>query len=359
MVYRRSSHGGTAARRTRRRKEERKEKKEKRRVFSCLTFFFTSVVSVPPCLRAMSFGIIFLLFSCQSAPKAPEQSPLETGVMPLDKGASAYALVDVADARPILEGISYIPLDDKNMKYMLDRTHSAALAVFTPSVEDDRRFQLVSWGSYPASGSSMAFGSNKDWTKQRSASLNMVYWHSSKAQLSVAVSSSQAYVLAAMTKTPHDPIASAGGVTIPGGFGEFAKGAVFSCWLSDPGPMLSQRLKSANIPLEIPAEQLFIRMFPASAPQPAYETHVQITLPSATHARTIASFISIARAFMPPAQPASALQPGDNGGAQNSDAAFMSLLFANPVVQEGSSLLFTLPPLNARDISLLFSMFSL
>jgi len=331
---------------------------------------------------------LFLLFSCKTTVKAPEQNPLESGVMPLDKGASAYALIDVANARPILEGISYIPLNDKNMKYMLDRTHSAAVAVFSPTPEDDRRFQLVSWGSYPAAGSSIAFGSSKDWTKQRSASLNMVYWHSSKAQISVAVSPSCAYVLAAMTQTPHDPIASAEGVKIPDGFGEFAKGGaqggdhgvVFSCWLSDPGPALNQKLKGANIPLEIPAERLFIRIFPAKGQPTAmqsasasqmYDAHVQITLPSATHARTIASFISIARAFMPPAQPASAPQPASvsqpvgshNGGAQDSDAALSSqlsaLLFANPVVQEGSSLLFTLPPLNARDISLLFSMFSL
>jgi len=274
------------------------------------------------------------------------RDPLESGVMPLDKGASVYALADVASTRPILEGLSYIPLNDKNIKQMLDRTRSAAVAVFTPSSQDDRRFQLVSWGNYPASGSSIAFGSNKDWKKQRSAFKNSVYWHSDKAQMSVAVAPSQAWVLAAMTKDPHDPIPSQEGIDLPEGFGEFAKDAVFSCWLSDPGPALNQKLKGAGLPLEIPAQQLFIRLFPLD--EQKYEAHIKITLAGATQARTILSFISIARMFMAPPSAADTLS-----------SLLSDLLFANPVTQDGSSLLFKMPPLSASDISLLFSVFSL
>jgi len=319
--------------------------------------------------------ICYLLFSCTTAPKVAEQTVLESGIMPLSQGASAYALVDVPKARPILEGISFIPSNNSNVKLMLDKTHSAVLAVFSPSTVEDRRYQLVSWGSYPATGSGMAFGASKDWTKQRSAFQNIVYWHSEKAQMSVAVGPSQAFVSVAMTKIPHDPIPSPEGIKIPDGFGEFAKGAVFSLWLSNPGPALNQRLKTMGIPLEVPAERLFVRLFPsddnassskpAASAKPVYEAHVKITLPSATQARTIASFLDLARAFITPAQQPSPAEPfnDDKPTSQNAAARtaslMTSLLFANPVVQEEGSLLFKMPPLGVQEITLLFSVFSL
>jgi hypothetical protein len=316
---------------------------------------------------------LFLLFflSCTTATKAPELTPLESGILPLDEGASAYALIDMAHGRPILEGISYIPLNDKNMKQMLDKTQSAAMAVFTPSPRDDRRYQLVSWGNYPASSAGMAFGSNKDWKKQQSVSSNMVYWHSEKSQISVAVSPSRAYVLAAMTKVPHDPIASTEGIKIPEGFGEFAKGAVFSCWFSDPGPLLNQRLKTMSLPLEIPAEQLFICLFqadkktsaaqPMSPAEPFYEAQFKIKLPGATQARAVVSLLTLARSFMPAPEPPPPIEPTDTQDrkTQKSAAMMIYILFSNPIVQEEESIILKSPPLGVRDISLLFSVFSL
>jgi hypothetical protein len=307
------------------------------------------------------FVICYLLFACKSAPKTPEQILFESGMVPLDKGASAYVLVDMAHARPILEKISYIPTTDKNVKQMLDRTRSAVAAVFLHSSEETRRFQLVSWGSYPASGSSIAFGSNKAWKKQRSASLNLVYWHSEKSQLSIAVTPSQAYVLAAMTKDPHDPIPSAEGIKFPDGFDEFGKGAVLSCWLSDPSSIFNKKLREMGIPLEIPAEQFFVRLLPAddqvSASQPVsasqiYEAHVKITVPSAAQARALANVISFARAFIPSA-------PLDEDGAQSKIALLSAMLFTNPIVQEGGSLLIKTPASSVNEIALLFSIFSL
>jgi hypothetical protein len=303
----------------------------------------------------------FMLLSCTTAPTVTEQTLLERGIVPLDAGAAVYALADVPKARPILEGISYIPANDKNVKMMLDKTKTAAVAVFLPSPEDARRFHLVSWGGYP-SGSDIAFGTNKDWKKQRSASTKSSYWHSEKSQMSVAVTPSRAYVLAAMTKIPYDPIPLSEGIKIPDGLGEFGKGSVLSCWLSEPRSILNQKLRETGIPLEIPAEQLFICLFPAdgqasasqpvSASQPMYEAHVKITVPGASQARALASFITLGRAFMAPLS-------ATGGSAQDSAAMLSSLLFANPVVQEGNSLLLKSPPLSADDISLLFSMFSL
>jgi hypothetical protein len=298
---------------------------------------------------ALLFVICYLLFDCRSASKTPELSPFESGVVPLDEGASAYVLIDVGKARPILEGISYIPMTDKNMKQMLDKTKSAAVAVFLPSSEETRRFQLVSWGSYPASGASMAFGTNKDWKKQRSASTNLAYWHSDKAQMSVAVTSSRAYVLAAMTKAPHDPMPSPQGIKIPDGFSELSKDAVFSCWLSEPGPVLNKKLLEMGIPLEIPAEQLFVCLFPAEGQK--YEANIKIIVPSATQARAVVTFLAIARIFMPSGP--------DEGAAQSGTAMLSAMLFTNPPVQEGGSILIKTPSIDVNEIALLFSMFSL
>jgi len=314
--------------------------------------------------RGLFLLSFLLLFACTSAPRVTEQMLLESGIAPLDEGASVYALVDVVKTRPILEGISYIPMTDKNIKQMIDKTHTAAVAVFLPSSEDTRRFQLVSWGAYPASGSSIAFGTNKDWKKMRSPKSS--YWHSEKSQMSVAVTPSQAYVLAAMTKTPYDPIPHSQGIKIPDGLVEFGRGSVLSCWLSDPRSLFNQKLRQAGIPIEIPAEKLFICLFPAdeqasatqpaSASQPMYEAHVKITVPSAAQARAVASFITIGRAFMPPpVQQSSAA----SGSAQNSAAILSSVLFANPVVQEDNSLILKSSRLSVHEISLLFSMFSL
>jgi len=294
----------------------------------------------------------------------PEQNPLETGVMPLDKGAAAYVLIDVPDAKPVIEKLSYIPMNDKNIKQMIDKTRSAALAVFMPSSGETRRFQLVSWGGYPASGSGIVFGSNREWKKRRSAFMNTVYWHSEKAQMSVAVFPALAYVSTAITKDPHDPIPSPEGVKIPDGFGEFGRNAVLSCWLSDPGSVFSQKLRETGIPLEIPAENLFIRLLPAdgqasatgpaSASRTAYEAQIKIIMSGAAQARALANLINIARLFLP------ATDAGEDADNAQKSAAMMSyLLFTNPVIQEDNSLLIKTPQLSVNEIALLFSMFSL
>jgi len=314
-------------------------------------FFFLRVLRGTPNSSVVNILPLLLLIACTTAPKVKEKTQLESGLVPLDKGALAYALVDVPKARPILEGISYIPLDDKNMKQILDRTQRAAVAVFSHSSEDDRLFQLVSWGRYPASGSSIAFGASKDWIK-RSEPTTPPYWYSEKAQMSVVVKPAQIYVMATMAKIPRSPVSSPDGIKIPEGFVEFSKGAGLSCWLSSPGPILRQKLNEMGIPLGIPAEQLFICLFPEKGQN--YEARIKITFQFIGQARILTNLLFIARRnYIPPDKNA------DNSPAQDSAAMFSSLLFTNPAVQEGNALLLKSPPLSVHDISLLFSMFSL
>jgi hypothetical protein len=279
-----------------------------------------------------------------------EQLPSESGIVPLDKGALAYVLIDIAGARPILEGISYLPMADKNMKQMLDKTQSAAMAVFMPSYEESRRFQLVTWGNYPASGSSIAFGANKDWIRLRSLFPRSDYWYSEAAQMSVVVKPKLAYVLATMTKVPRNPMTSSDGIKIPDGFFEFARGSSLSCWLPDPGAILKQTLNDMGVPLEFPAEQLFICLFPEEDQK--YTAQIKIKFKFIGQARVLTNLLFLARRnFTPP--------PKGAASAQDSAAILPSLLFANPAVQDNNTVFLKLPPLSANDISLLFSLFSL
>jgi hypothetical protein len=315
-------------------------------------------------LLPLLFALCSLLSACKTTPKTADLTPLESGVMPLDQGAAAYVLIDAANSRPIIDKLSYIPMNDKRMQQMLDRTQTAAMAVFMPSSDETRRFQLTSWGSYPAFGSNIAFGTNKDWIKLRSASPKNSYWYSEKSQMSVAVKPAQAYVLTSITKFPRNPVPSPEGVKIPGGFGEFVRGAALSCWLSDPGPILKKKLNDMGLQMEIPAEQLFISLLPADGQK--YEANVKIIFQHTGQARIVANLLFIARRnFVPPAvpQPAPVSQSAEkntNGAsAQESAAMLSSLLFANPAVQEGNSILLKPPPLGVDEIALLFSMFSL
>jgi hypothetical protein len=313
-----------------------------------------------PLLPLLPF--LFLL-SCASAPKTSDQPPFESGVMPLDKGAAAYVLIDVANARPIMNGIKYFSMTDKNMIQMLDRTQNAAIGVFFPSPNETRYFQLVSWGNYPASGSSIAFGANKDWKKLRPSPTKPPYWYSEKSQMSIVVTPKQAFVLSSTTKTPRTPIPASEGIKIPEGFTAFGKDAALSCWLSDPAPILKQRLNAMGVPLELPAEQLFLSLFPLEG-QPAsashlaadeeqmYEARLRIKFQFIGQARILTNLLFLARRnYVPPAK------TGDP--AQDSAAMMSSLLFANPAVQTEHVIMIKSPPLSLRDISLLFSMFSL
>ena len=295
--------------------------------------------------------ILFLL-SCTTAPKHQDQPPFESGIMPLDKGAVAYVLIDVAGSRPIIDKLSYIPMADKRMQQIIDKTQTAVMAVFMPSSEETRRFQLLSWGDYPASGSSLVFGANKEWIKLRSSLTTPSYWYSEKAQMSVVVKSKQAYVLASMIRFPRTPIPASEGIKIPNGFSEFGKNAALSCWLSEPAPILRQKLNEMGIPLEIPAEQLFISLFPQGDQK--YEAQVKISFQHNGQARIVTNLLYIARRnYVPPVKDA------NSSSDQNNAAMMSSLLFANPVVQDGNSLFLKSPPLSVDDIALLFSAFSL
>jgi len=272
------------------------------------------------CCLCGSWLILFLLFfSCRSAPEVPYTELTEAGGLPLESGASVYILADAKEARQILDILPIEELSNKQTRQMLDRTNFFAAALFPK--ESGRRFQLVAWGDYPNSGANMAFGMNKNWKKRRSAA-GYPWWYSQADGLSIALNSRQAFVYASADNAPGDPVTAGGGVEIPEGFSEFRRDAPFSLWLDDPGLIINRMLNNGGLPVSLPAEKLFIVLFPAAEGQ--YEAVVRLQFESTSLARGMTAILALAGSFI------------RNGSGQNT--LLSMLLFANPPVQSGRNL---------------------
>ncbi|MCL2763551.1 MAG: hypothetical protein FWD36_10205 [Treponema sp.] len=311
-------------------------------------------------LFLISHFSFLILLSCASAPQISDVVVAETEFVPLDQGAVVYLFADVPKARPILNDLAFIDMNDKQIQQILDRTQSATAAIYVPSGEkteaeppDLRRYQLVAWGNYPASAAKMAFGSNKGWKKRRSSVSGQQYWYAEKSSLSIAILPRQIRVSAAIGNNPGtstDPFSDISGTVIPEGFNTFRRGAILACWVDTPAPLINQQLAKTGIPLEFPAEQLFVSLFPASAQENAdseylYDAFLRVQVSSDAQARALTTLFTIARGFISP----NALDANP----------LLAILFANPFEQDGNSLTITMNGLSGREVSLLFNLFSL
>jgi len=268
------------------------------------------------------------------------------GRLPLEPGAYVYLLAE-KDALPILSQFMFNNMDNAQFQQMIDRTRFAAAAVYAAPSEktgkESYRYRLAAWGSYPASRAKMALGSSKEWKKRRSPVSNADYWYSLQSGYAVAITGGTALAATAAKKgdEPPDPYSAAPGTALPEGFAAFHKGSILSCWLTNPGPAINQKLRELKLPLEIPAEQILMTLFPAdeqTADEPRYTARLQIQVPSASHAAGLTMVFTFARNFIPPP---------------------LSVLFVNPPVQDGKNLNITTAPLTAREIALLLKLFSL
>jgi hypothetical protein len=305
---------------------------------------------------------LFIVF-CQTPPVIQELSPEATGVIPLEPGGLAYVFVDTKKAAPILEYINIEGLDKKSFQQILDMTNFAAAAVYPR--ESGKRFRLAALGGYPVSNLKLALGMNRDWKKYRAPVTKAEYWYSSKMQLSVAFNPRQAFLLSTELDSAADqegnlrPSVSVEdpfntqSTEVPDGFGEFVRGAVISGWHERPGEVITQKLHETGIPLEIPAERLFISLFQAEGQtdEILYEARVRIQVQNALLARMIASFLAIAR---------NSVSPNTNGFTDANDPALLAaVLFANTPVTDGNNIEIKTGTLNGREIALLFELFSL
>jgi hypothetical protein len=291
---------------------------------------------------------LFTFLSCQTAPKIPDFSL--DGRLPLEPGAYVYLLAE-KDAIPMLSQLGFTNINNAQFQQMLDLTHFVTAAIYTtPNKETDETgklksfYRLAAWGGYPASRAKFALNSSKEWKKKRSPVSGADYWHSAQGDISVAIIRGMALAATAVKNAPAptDPYSAATGTALPDGFALFREGSLLSCWITDPGPAINQQLGKMGIPLEIPAQQLFISLYPAdeqpSAGEQQYKAQLQIQVDNANQARMLTMMFALARNFIPPP---------------------LSILFANSPVQDGTNLNITTDPLSVREIALLLKMFSL
>ena len=294
------------------------------------------------------FCSLFIVYSCQTAPSAPEAPLGDSGFIPLEPGGYVYMIAD-QDASPIIRHLGFWG-DDRQIQQMVDLTQFAVAAVYRqPAGEAGssvNRYRLAAWGDYPVSRAKMALGASKDWKKQRSAVSGDQYWHSAEAGISVAITPGRALVSTAAGNqdSSADPFSALPGTAIPEGFNVFRREAVFSCWLDNPALVINQRLEEMGIPIELPAERLFIGLCPAD--EERYQARLRMQFSSAAQAKALATIFTFARNFLPSA---------DSGNVP----PLALILFANPPVPDGNNLDITSAPLSAGEISLLFRLFSL
>ena len=309
--------------------------------------------------------LIFFFFSCQTAPKIPE--PFQDSFIPLNPGATAYLYADVQAARPVLEILPIDELKDKRLAQILDQTRTVLAAQYPAESgrpedgepKNGQHIQLVAWGKYPKAQADLAFAFNKDWKKKRSAN-GFPYWYSKTDKLSVAMTARRAHV--SLNDTSADPF----GLNLPSTaeFDEACKGAALACWLANPGPLLDNIFASMNLQLQLPAEQIYLSIFPMAGKDnnikdnninekelmQKYQVLLCIKTSNANQARLIANSLSLLRFF----SGASANSPPSGG----SDIV-LALLLANAPVQDGSKIKIKSAPLGLTDLALLFKQISL
>jgi hypothetical protein len=341
-----------------------------------------------------------VLAACATAPKTPEL-PLNE-LLPLDSGATAYILVDVPQARPILNKVNLGGYNSAQLSGILDKTSFAAAALYPP--ESGQGIRAVAWGNYPSFRAGLAFGTSKEWKRQRSAT-GKTYWYSAGRRVSLALERNRAFAAldpaaamfapaptgttaapvaareaAAIRGAAAGPYAQEPGINIPEGFNGFREGAPLALWMENPAGFLDRFLGALRLPIRIPAERLMaaLSVLPSAEPSakppaglPAlpkagpdtdpqnsrdsdagtqYEIRLRIKTPSETSARTFLTLFSTARLFV--------FRSGGLGEMNQETLKLLNILFARQAEQQGAYIILRSPSLDENDIALLFNLFS-
>ena len=321
----------------------------------------TRGVTLPLPFIPVFFLFVALLLSCRTAPPVIPEAEDEAVFIPLEPGGFAYVFIDVENARPIIDTLSFRGMDtsDRQFQRILDSTQSAMAAIYMSQDGEPSgtRFRLVAQGRYPSGRARMAMRCSRHWRGRRSQFSGDRYWHSPTAMLSVSMNRREAFVSTSLCETPIDPFDSGSGTLIPDGFNEFRRGAVISCWLEDPRTFINQLLREMNLNIVLPAEQLFVRLSPVPyAPNPTgtsdgelrYVGHIQIRVANPLLARNLSIALFVARTLIAAAAT----------GGENAAAVMASILLANPATATGNNLHIRTNPMSAEEISLLIRQFS-
>jgi hypothetical protein len=298
-----------------------------------------------------TFFLAVLLFTaCKSIPKTPDTLLSER--LPLEGGASIYLLIDVPEVRSILTQVQIEGLSSTDAAQALDRTSYAVAAIYPP--ESDRKFQAAAWGNYPSFLAGFSFTSSRGWQRKRSQN-GKSYWFSAGRGLSLALTSSQAFLAGAADAIPGavppriaaDPYNQGAGVDIPPDFTLFRGDSPLALWMEDPAVFLARFFSGLGLPLQIPAEELMANLVvDAGDSGTLYEIRLRIKTPGESSARSLVTLLSYARLF---------LSPGGDGG---DGLDLLSLLLARTPEQDGPYLNLRTAPMDEQGVALLFKLFS-
>jgi hypothetical protein len=303
--------------------------------------------------RLLGALLLLLIISCQSsAPTVGSAASIDKNGLPLEKGASAYIIANVKEARPIIDKLPIKELEDKNTKQMLDKTEYIAAAVFPLILQQNKmKYQLVGWGNYPSSQAASALSFNSQWKTQKAAA-GYSYWYSQANGFSITLNKKQLFLAASANDLPAAPITTTP-LPLPEGFIEFReaykRGTFISCWFESPGAMLNQMLNSNGIPLRVPAEKFYVNVLSGYnhiARQSYYEAVLRIQFDNALQARAIATALTLAiNTLLPEGSVA--------------DNALISILLANPPALDGRNLDIQTAQLSEEELTLLLNLFLL
>jgi hypothetical protein len=304
------------------------------------------------CASFFFLGVFFI--SCATSPKAAFSAGEDLNELSLlPAGAKLYFWADTVKGRPLLEALSFNGFSGKDAAQILDKTKSAAAAVFPE--EQERRFFIAASGDYPRFQANFSFAFSKGWKKQKSAS-GSSYWYSKDDELALALGKDLALV------SNTDPFAKFPAGKAPGGFAEFRRGLVMAGWINNPSGYINSFLSNTGIPLQIPAEDFFFGAARTAAvadpklkteAKPSWDIIFKIRVQSAVHARSLLGLFSVARLYV-----LRGAQEAPLDGSYTPQRV-MALLFAKPPEQEAEYLSIRIDALSEAGTALLFDMFSL
>ena len=299
--------------------------------------------------------LTLLALSCATSPKTGiERADGTPDFAVLPPGAELYLWADAVRGGAVLEALSsIIEVNGSDASQILERT-TTALAAFYPE-NASRQFFLAGYGDYPnlRAGFSMSF--SRDWSKRKSETGNR-YWYSKSNNLGIALGPHLAF------PSDGDPFSPGQNSNpAPSGFEEFRLPSVLAGWLGNPGPALDRLITKLGVPVQIPAEELFIAVARSPAAktgqdktgtQAPWELVFKIKTPSASQARSLVSLFSMARVFIRQG----AVPAGTAGSLSMSPQEAAALLFANAPVQDAEWLTLRSGSLDENRIAALFSM---
>jgi len=297
---------------------------------------FVPKFRISPCPVRFTLLLLIILISCHTTPLISDTFFEEMNNIPLDKNAFAYVFVNVKESRSIIDILPVEQLKNWQARLILDSTDMAAAALFKK--ESGRHFQAAGWGNYPSLRASIALFFNTSWSRQRSAAGS--YWNSDAQKLSIVINPKQVFAIAWHNKH-ENPVPAPDGVKMPEGFARFMYGAALSCWMESPSLLLNQIMANEGIPVNLPAEQLFLNLYPKSGNK--YEVLLRLKFENAVQARAVAAILSLA----------------NNTFSADQQSILASVFFANPPLYYGQFIEIRTALLSEKEITLLMQMFLL